>query len=128
MKKIEAVIDPARLDAVKLHLAEGGIGGRLTVFEATALEDIARFYQLQLSGEPSMKPCLILELIVSDRQLQSAINVILQHAKLSDGFGLNPHIDVVALDATLQNAPEEFSPIPKENQRPKNLGKTRLRS
>lgn len=73
-----------------------------------------------------MRPCLILELIVSDRQLQSAINVIMQHAKLSDGFGINHHIDVVALDATLQNAPEEFFPTTKARQEPRST-KTRLR-
>jgi nitrogen regulatory protein PII len=122
MKKIEATIDPATLDAVKLHLAEGGIGGRLTVFQANGLEDIARFYQLELTGESTLKPCLRLELIVSDRQTQSAVNVILQHARPTDGAGTHAHIDIVALDATLQNAPEQYLPAPAESRKLKKRG------
>jgi nitrogen regulatory protein PII len=122
MKKIEATIDPATLDAVKLHLAEGGIGGRLTVFQANNLEDIARFYQLELNGESALKPCLRLELIVSDRQTQSAVNVILQHARPTDRAGTNAHIDIVALDATLENPPEQFLPAPTESRKLKRRG------
>jgi nitrogen regulatory protein PII len=122
MKKIEATIDPATLDAVKLHLAEGGIGGRLTVFQANNLEDIARFYQLELNGESALKPCLRLELIVSDRQTQSAVNVILQHARPRDRAGTNAHIDIVALDATLENPPEQFLPAPTESRKLKRRG------
>jgi len=122
MKKIEATIDPATLDAVKLHLAEGGIGGRLTVFQANNLEDIARFYQLELNGESALKPCLRLELIVSDRQTQSAVNVILQHARPRDCAGTNAHIDIVALDATLENPPEQFLPAPTESRKLKRRG------
>jgi nitrogen regulatory protein PII len=122
MKKIEATIDPATLDAVKLHLAEGGIGGRLTVFQANNLEDIARFYQLELNGESALKPCLRLELIVSDRQTQSAVNVILQHARPRDRAGTNAHIDIFALDATLENPPEQFLPAPTESRKLKRRG------
>jgi nitrogen regulatory protein PII len=45
MKKIEATIGPETLEAVKLHLAEAGIAGRLTVIQAHGLENvnIARF-------------------------------------------------------------------------------------
>jgi nitrogen regulatory protein PII len=122
MKKIEATIDPATLDAVKLHLAEGGIGGRLTVFQANSLEDIARFYQLELNGESTFKACLRLELIVSDRQTQSAVNVILQHARPTDRTGTNAHIDILALDATLQNPPEQSLPAPTESRKLKRRG------
>jgi len=122
MKKIEATIDSATLDAVKLRLAEGGIGGRLTVLQANSLEDIARFYQLELNGETSLKPCVRLELIVSDRQTQSAVNVILQHARPADRAGTNAHIDIVALDATLENAPEQFLPAPTESRKLKRRG------
>src|SRR5689334_10792621 len=47
MKKIEAIIDPAALEAVKLHLAEAGIDGRLTITEVSGLEDLGRFYQME---------------------------------------------------------------------------------
>ena len=43
VKKIEAIINPAALDAVKLHLAQAGIDGRLTVTEVSGLEIPADF-------------------------------------------------------------------------------------
>jgi nitrogen regulatory protein PII len=42
MKKIEAVIDPAALNAVKLHLADAGIDGRLTVTEVNGRKNHGR--------------------------------------------------------------------------------------
>jgi nitrogen regulatory protein PII len=81
VKKIEAIIGPDTLEAVKLHLAEVGIGGRLTVIQAKGVEGITRFYQCESSGEVQSKPCLLIDLIVSDRQVDPAVNVILQHAK-----------------------------------------------
>jgi nitrogen regulatory protein PII len=43
MKKIEAVIDPAALDALKLHLADAGIDGRLRMTEVNGIENLGRF-------------------------------------------------------------------------------------
>jgi nitrogen regulatory protein PII len=119
MKKIEAIIDPETLEAVKLHLAEVGIGGRLTVIQANGLEDIARFYQFEASGESPWKPCLKLDLIVSDRQAHAAVNVILQHAKPTDRSGTSAHINILSLDATLAPTPEEVCNASKEIQKPK---------
>jgi len=119
MKKIEAIIDPETLEAVKLHLAEVGIGGRLTVIQASDLEDIARFYQFQASGESPWKPCLRLDLIVSDRQAHAAVNVILQYAKPTDRPGTNAHINILSLDASLAPTPEGISNATKENRKPK---------
>jgi nitrogen regulatory protein PII len=102
MKKIEAVIDPAALEAVKLHLVEAGIDGRLTVTEVNGIEKLGRFYELQTVSEDPWKPCLRIDLIVSDRQLQSAVNIILRHANLTESGGAGGHINILPLDATLE--------------------------
>ena len=102
MKKIEAVIDPAALDAVKMHLAHAGIDGRLTVTEVNGIESLGRFYEIHTNGQDQWKPCLRLDLIVSDRQTQSTVNVILQHANLADSGSSGGHINILPLDATLE--------------------------
>ena len=102
MKKIEAVIDPAALDAVKLHLADAGIDGRLTVTEVRGIESLGRFYQLQTTNQDQWKPCLKIDLIVSDHQTESAVNIILQRANLVGWGGGAGHINILPLDATLE--------------------------
>src|SRR5215469_2958819 len=114
MKKIEAVIDPAALEAVNLHLVEAGIDGRLTVTEVSGIEKLGRFYELQTASEDPWKPCLKIDLIVSDRQTQSAVNIILRHANLVGSGGSSGHINILPLDATLEigaeNPPSPCSP------------------
>jgi nitrogen regulatory protein PII len=111
MKKIEAVIDPAALEAVKLHLVEAGIDGRLTVTEVNGIENLGRFYELRATSEDQWKPCLKIDLIVSERQTQSTVNIILQHANLMGSGG--GHINILPLDATLEIGPENPQPPPK---------------
>ena len=113
MKKIEAVIDPAALEAVKLHLVEAGIDGRLTVTEVNGIENLARFYELRATSQDQWKPCLKIDLIVSDRQTQSAVNIILKHANLMGSGGSGGHINILPLDATLEIGPEKLQPPPK---------------
>jgi nitrogen regulatory protein PII len=102
MKKIEAVIDPAALEAVKLHLIDAGIDGRLTVTEVNGIEKLGRFYELQTASEDPWKPCVRVDLIVSDRQTQSVVNIILRHANLVGSGGSGGHINILPLDATLE--------------------------
>src|SRR6516225_158991 len=102
MKKIEAVIDPAALEAVKLHLVEAGIDGRLTVTEVNGIEKLGRLYELETASKDPWKPCLRIDLIVSDRQTQSAVNIILRHANLADSGRGGGHINILPLDATLE--------------------------
>jgi len=114
MKKIEAIIDPAALDAIKLHFAEAGIDGRLTVTQVSGLEDLGRFYQRQTNAENPWKSCLRIDLIVSDRQTESAINIILRRANLVGGRATGGHINILSLDATLEISTEEPRQPPKD--------------
>jgi nitrogen regulatory protein PII len=107
MKKIEAIIDPAALDAVKFHLAEAGIDGKLIMTEVSGLEDLGRFYQIVTTGQNPWKPCLRIDLIISDRQTPSAVNIILQHANLASRPGTRGHINILSLDASLEIRSEE---------------------
>ena len=114
VKKIEAIIDPAALDAVKLHLAQAGIDGRVTLTEVSGLENLGRFYQHEPTAENPWKPCLRIDLIVSDRQTESTVNIILRQANLAGGPGTTGHINVLSLDATLEISTEEFVNLPKK--------------
>ena len=116
MKKIEAIIDAAALDAIKLHLAEAGIDGRLTVTEVSGLDNLGRFYQHKTTAENPWKPCLRIDLIVSDRQTESAVNIILRQANLAGGRGSGGHINILSLDATLEISAEETSSLPQEKR------------
>jgi nitrogen regulatory protein PII len=118
MKKIEAVIDPAALEAVKLHLGEAGIDGRLTVAEVSGIEKLGPYYELQTPNEDPWKPCLRIDLIVSDRQTQSAVNIILRHGNLTDSGGGGGHINILPLDATLEIGTENPQP-PSGPQKPR---------
>src|SRR6516165_11638021 len=113
MKKIEAIIDAAALDAIKLHLAEAGIDGRLTVTEVSGLDNLGRFYQHKTTAENPWKPCLRIDLIVSDRQTESAVNIMLRQANLAGGQGTSGYINILSLDATLEISTEEFVNLPK---------------
>jgi nitrogen regulatory protein PII len=119
MKKIEATIEPETLEAVKLRLAEAGIGGRLTVIQANCLENVARIFQYEASGGSPLKQCLRLDFIVSDRQAQSAINLFLQHARPANPLGTQVQINIFSLDATLESAPEIDCTTGKESPKSK---------
>ena len=118
MKKIEAVIDTAALEAVNLHLVEAGIDGRLTVAEVNGIEKLGRYYELQTPNEVPWKPCLRIDLIVSDRQTQSAVNIILRHANLTNSDGGGGHINILPLDVTLEIRGENPQP-PSGPQKPR---------
>jgi nitrogen regulatory protein PII len=110
MKKIEAVIDPAALDAVKSQLADAGLDGRLTVTEVNGIESLARFYELRTTSQDQWKPCLKIDLVVSERQAQATVDIILRHANLVGSGGTGGHINILTLDATLEIGTENRQP------------------
>src|SRR6516164_7866381 len=102
MKKIEAVIDGAALEVVKANLETARINGRLTVTEVSSIENFGRYYDHRRIDQNQLKPCLKIDLIVSDRQTESTVNIILSHADLGSAGGTCGHINILPLDATLE--------------------------
>jgi nitrogen regulatory protein PII len=124
MKKIEAIIDPAALENVKLNLAEAGIDARLIVTEVRGLENLGRYYQLEAKDQNPWKPCLRIDLIVSDRQTQTAVNIILQQANTARQRSTGGHINILSLDATLEINAEELHQLSGEKKEPQKVTTT----
>ena len=101
MKKIEAVILPSRVDAIRADLERRGICGGLT------LTEVQHGYTNNLSttlhnGSPGqLKERIKLELIVCDRQADKAVSVILRHA-LTDCSEPGGHVTLLDVSEVLQ--------------------------
>ncbi len=89
MQKIEAVIQPSRLDAVKDALVELGVSG-MTIFEARGhgrQKGHTEFYRGR-EYAVDLLPKVKLELVVTDDMVEQTVNVILAAArtgKIGDG-------------------------------------------
>ncbi len=82
MRKIEAVIRPHKLDDIREALIESGIKG-MTILEARGIgrqkgqTEVYRGSEYQIDFVPKLK----IEIIVTDEQMDNAINIILDNAK-----------------------------------------------
>ena len=86
MKKIEAVIRPEMVDRVKDALADAGFSG-LTTSQATGRGAQRGVAVAGMSGRPisiDMLPKVKLEIVVSDADLERAVDVILAHARTGE--------------------------------------------
>jgi len=89
MQKIEAVIQPSKLDAVKDALVEIGVSG-MTILEARGhgrQKGHTEFYRGR-EYSVDLLPKVKLELVVSDEMLEKAIHAIITTArtgKIGDG-------------------------------------------
>jgi nitrogen regulatory protein P-II 1 len=89
MQKIEAVIQPSKLDAVKDALVEVGVSG-ITILEARGhgrQKGHTEFYRGQ-EYSVDLLPKVKLELVVSDEMLEPALQAIITTArtgKIGDG-------------------------------------------
>lgn len=89
MQKIEAVIQPSRLDAVKDALVEIGVSG-MTIFEARGhgrQKGHTEFYRGR-EYSVDLLPKVKIELVVMDNMLERAVEAITQAArtgKIGDG-------------------------------------------
>jgi nitrogen regulatory protein P-II 1 len=99
MQKIEAVIQPAKLEAVKTALVEIGING-ITVLEARGHgrqkghTEVYRGREYQVDLRPKVK----LEIVVTDEMAEGAVKAILESArtgKIGDGKIFISKIDEV---------------------------------
>jgi nitrogen regulatory protein PII len=80
MKKIEAVILPARLDAVLAELERRGIHAALTL-TGVQQDDASVLAEKETAGP--LKDRVKMELIVGDRQAQKAVDIIMQYAQVA---------------------------------------------
>jgi nitrogen regulatory protein PII len=98
MKKIEAVIPPSSLGMVRAELVRRGVCGNLTVTEVRHGETHG---SVNGNSDESLKDKIKVELIIPDRQIDKAVNVILRHAttESSDRHG---HVTILNVDEILQ--------------------------
>ncbi len=89
MQKIEAIIQPSKLDAVKDALVEAGVSG-ITILEARGhgrQKGHTEFYRGR-EYSVDLLPKVKLELVVADEMLEKAIEAIIRTArtgKIGDG-------------------------------------------
>lgn len=82
MQKIEAIIQPSRLDAVKDALVEAGVSG-ITIFEARGhgrQKGHTEFYRGR-EYSVDLLPKIKLELVVSDEMVDRAVQAIISAAR-----------------------------------------------
>ncbi|MBV9876026.1 MAG: hypothetical protein JO025_14955 [Verrucomicrobia bacterium] len=98
MKKIEAVIPPASLSIIRAELVRRCVCGNLTVTEVRHGETHG---PVSGNSDEFLTDKIKVELIVADRQIDKALNVILRHAmtESSDRYG---HVTLSHVDEILQ--------------------------
>ncbi|PWT77785.1 MAG: hypothetical protein C5B58_16280 [Acidobacteria bacterium] len=101
MKKIEAVIPPSSLGTIRAELVRRGVCSNLTVIEVRHGETHGPSNRTAETSNESLEEKIKVELIVSDRQIDKAVNVILRHAiaESSDRYG---HVTLLNVDEMLQ--------------------------
>jgi nitrogen regulatory protein PII len=101
MKKIEAVIPPASLGTIRAELVRRGICGNLTVTEVRHGETHGPSDRTAENSDESLKEKIKVELIVPDRQIDKAVNVILRHA-ITESSDRDGHVTLLNVDEILQ--------------------------
>jgi nitrogen regulatory protein PII len=81
MKKIEAVICPAHLNAVRMELERRGIRGGLTLVEVRYAEGDKWLLPTERGGSGNFQERVKLELMLDDSEAEKAVSVILRHAQ-----------------------------------------------
>jgi nitrogen regulatory protein PII len=98
MKKIEAIISPAKLDAAMVQLQRSGIHSALIV---TQVEQTNGFRLRDGECAESPQGRLKVELIVGERQAQKAMNVFAEYAQVASRPG-ESQVAVLEISQTLQ--------------------------
>jgi nitrogen regulatory protein PII len=83
MKKIEAIIVPGKLDAVRLELERRGINATLTLIKVQQGEGQNAPSAPQAEAVGSFTDRLKVELIVGERQVQKAVDIITQYGQVA---------------------------------------------
>ena len=111
MKKIEAVIPPACLGTIRAELVRRGVCGNLTVTEVRHGETHGPSHQAAENPDEALKEKIKVELIVPDRQIDKAVNVILRHA-ITGSTDRDGHVTLLNVDEMLQIAQPMQGPMP----------------
>jgi nitrogen regulatory protein PII len=101
MKKIEAVIPPASLGAIRAELVRRGVCGNLTVTEVRHGETHEPSNRTAENSDESLKEKIKVELIVPDSQIDKAVNVILRHA-VTESTERDGHVTLLNVEEILQ--------------------------
>ena len=101
MKKIEAVILPSRVNAVRAELRRRGVCAELTLTEVQHGGTHEHSITPHNGSDDQLKERVKLELIVSDRQADKAVSVILRHA-LTDCSEPGGHVTLLDVNEVLQ--------------------------
>ena len=81
MKKIEAVIFPAHLNAVRVELERLGFWRGLTLFEVRYSNGDQSLPPAEKGGSKKFQERVKLELNVEDSEVEKVVNIILRHAR-----------------------------------------------
>jgi nitrogen regulatory protein P-II 1 len=101
MKKIEAVIIPSRVDAVRAELRRRGVCGELILTEVQHGDTDKHSITPDNGSADQLNERVKLELIVGDRQADKAVSVILRHA-LTDSHEPGGHVTLLDVSEVLQ--------------------------
>jgi nitrogen regulatory protein PII len=83
MKKIEVIIVPGKLDAVRAELERHGISATLTLTDVRRAEERKASLSPHTEVPGELSDRLKVELIVGDRQVQRAADVIRQYGQVA---------------------------------------------
>jgi nitrogen regulatory protein PII len=83
MKKIEAIIVPCKLNAVRVTLERQGIHATLTTIKVQQAEEEKPSSSPGTESIGSFADRLKMELIVGDRQVQRAVEIIAQYGQVA---------------------------------------------
>ena len=98
MKKIEAIISPAKLDAASAQLQQSGIHSALIV---TQVQQTNGFRLREGECAESPQGRLKVELVVGERQAQTAMDVFAGHAQVASRPG-ESQVALLEITQTLQ--------------------------
>jgi nitrogen regulatory protein PII len=104
MKKIEAVILPSKLNAVRTELERCGIHAALTLTEVQQTDCHRASISAEKEPAGSLEDRLKVELIVGDRQAQKVMDVIMEYAQLAANEA-SGHVALLRVDEVLQMVP-----------------------
>jgi nitrogen regulatory protein PII len=101
MKKIEAVIPPSRVDAVRAELRRRGVCGEMTLTEVQHGDTHKTSSTASNGSVGQLKEKVKLELIVADRQADKAVGIILRYA-VPDAHEPNSQVTLLDVSEVLQ--------------------------